>query len=267
MKKLLSLSLLLASGQLFADPTVNFYWQPPTEGEVPTGYELYIGTSSGYYDQQFDVGNSPTMSFQLGTLQYGITYYAVMTSYLGPSYEARTKESVASNEVEFVPTPQGGSYPPGEYNAHPSLVAWIPEGETQDGVLYNMGVKFTLSQRGHLVGGWFWKAVDEPATTRNFRVYSYAGRPIGSTEFTPTEHTGWQYVPFNTPIPVNAGTTYTAATTRFYYGYKTTSFPISNGPVSVEINGGVYGTNISSMPTLFYNNSDYGTDIVFIPSP
>lgn len=87
---------------------VTLAWDPPLSADV-TGYRLYLGTTSGVYNQTSDVGIETTT--MVSNLILGTTYYFVVTA-----YNSSGLESPSSNEVSFTPTsspPPGPSPTPG----------------------------------------------------------------------------------------------------------------------------------------------------------
>ena len=75
---------------------VTLAWDPPLSADV-TGYRLYLGTTSGVYNQTSDVGIETTT--MVSNLIVGTTYYFVVTA-----YNSSGLESPFSNEVSFTPT-------------------------------------------------------------------------------------------------------------------------------------------------------------------
>ena len=80
---------------------VNLSWTPPThntDGSILTdlaGYRLYYGFQSGLYSEQIEL-NDPTLdATELGGLEYGRSYYFVITA-----VNARGVESDYSGEAE-----------------------------------------------------------------------------------------------------------------------------------------------------------------------
>ena len=85
--------ICLARPSHAADATLA--WNPDSDPTV-VGYRVHLGTSSGVYTQEEDVGNltSATVSSLVG----GATYYFVVTA-----YDASAVESSPSNEVSYAP--------------------------------------------------------------------------------------------------------------------------------------------------------------------
>ncbi len=77
-----------------AEATVS--WSANSEPDL-AGYSVYYGTSSGSYDDAFDVGNKT--SFIINNLVVGTTYFFAVTA-----YDSSDNESGFSEEVNFTPT-------------------------------------------------------------------------------------------------------------------------------------------------------------------
>lgn len=72
---------------------VTLTWDPNTEADL-AGYKLHIGTSSGSYDTDVDVGNQNY--YTLSNLVSGQIYYISVTA-----YDTSGNESVNSDEVIY----------------------------------------------------------------------------------------------------------------------------------------------------------------------
>ena len=74
----------------------NLYlaWDPSPSSGV-TGYALYVGTTSGAYQQRFDVGTQTSAT--VSNLSPGLKYYVTVRA-----YDAANVESPSANEVSYV---------------------------------------------------------------------------------------------------------------------------------------------------------------------
>ena len=100
--KLWVLLLLVSAAFSTAGATgsVQLAWGANSENGL-AGYVLYYGTSSGYYTQRIDVGNTVTATVQ--NLTAGGTYYFAVAA-----YDATGVESAPSNQAVYtVPTGSG----------------------------------------------------------------------------------------------------------------------------------------------------------------
>ena len=64
----------------------------PSASASLSGYDVYVGTVSGQYNQKFNAGDVTT--YTVGNLSSGTTYYFAVTS-----YDSSVDESPYSNEV------------------------------------------------------------------------------------------------------------------------------------------------------------------------
>jgi hypothetical protein len=92
---------------------VTLTWDPNSEPDL-SGYEVYYGTSSGNYQWNMDVGNVTT--YNVNSLDTGITYYFAATAYNTSGYE-----SGYSNEVVYTP-------PSCTYSINPSSASFPASG-------------------------------------------------------------------------------------------------------------------------------------------
>src|SRR5438552_175041 len=76
-----------------ASPNVSLAWDANTESDL-AGYIVNYGTAAGQYTNLVDVGNVTNST--VSNLQYGVTYYFVVTA-----YNASGLESDPSNEVSY----------------------------------------------------------------------------------------------------------------------------------------------------------------------
>lgn len=136
-----------------------------------------------------------------------------------------------------------------------------------DGQPVQLGVRFTSSKAGTVVGVRFYKGAGD-AGTHTAYLWSATGTLLASAPFTAETASGWQEVDFATPVPIQAGTEYRAAyyTTAPAYAVDPGALAsaVTNGPLSTLANGGVY-----SYSTNFPNNvvsHNYWADVLFVAS-
>jgi len=84
------------------------------------------------------------------------------------------------------------------------------EGTSNDGPAIELGVKFRSSTAGTITGVRFYKTTGN-AGTHTGELYSSTGTRLAQAVFTNETASGWQTVTFNTPVAINANTTYVAA--------------------------------------------------------
>ncbi len=96
MKKLiLAICFVLMFPVLALAESVHLEWDAGTDNVGVTGYNIYVGTSSGIYGTPINVGN---------VLQYTVTGLNIGTSYYfaASCYDAVGNESVYSNELFYM---------------------------------------------------------------------------------------------------------------------------------------------------------------------
>jgi hypothetical protein len=137
-----------------------------------------------------------------------------------------------------------------------------------DGVNYELGLRFTATVAGQITGVRFFKSPSETGTHTG-KVYSASGALLGSVTFTSETASGWQQAQFASPITITANTEYTVTVNTGNKYYVATvnglAAQTSNGNLrSVVGNNGVYGP-VGAKPTKSYNNTNYFRDLIFIP--
>lgn len=88
---ILCLMLAAVGMAVTAAVSVSLQWDANVETDL-AGYIVYIGTNSGVYYTNVDVGNTTTTT--IGNLKSGVTYYFAATA-----YNTSRLESGFSNEV------------------------------------------------------------------------------------------------------------------------------------------------------------------------
>jgi len=137
-----------------------------------------------------------------------------------------------------------------------------------------LGVKFTPSVSGHVLGIRFYKA---PANTGVHvgSLWDASGNLLATTTFTNETASGWQFALFAQPVAVTAGSTYVAAyfAPNGHYSASANGLAsaVSNPPLealasSASANGiYTYGSS-SAFPSSSYNATNYWVDVLFSAS-
>nr|WP_051244530.1 DUF4082 domain-containing protein [Azohydromonas australica] len=148
----------------------------------------------------------------------------------------------------------------------------------EDDSVVNLGVKFRVTQNGHITGIRFYKGPSNTGTHIG-ALWTSTGTQLATQEFLNETGSGWQQVNFATPVPVNANTVYVASYRaprgRYSVDYNYfTNTGVTSGPVQLLRNGdsggnGVYtyGGSTLQFPTSTYQASNYWIDVVFQPLP
>jgi PKD repeat protein len=131
-----------------------------------------------------------------------------------------------------------------------------------------VGVQFTSSVPGFINGIRFYKGTGNTGTHVG-NLWSSTGQLLATATFTNESATGWQTVTFNTPVAIQANTTYVASyfTSTGFYADDQGVFatPLTSG--SLTGLQGVYNYGSSSIfPNQTFNNSNYYVDVVFNPT-
>jgi Domain of unknown function (DUF4082) len=137
-----------------------------------------------------------------------------------------------------------------------------------DNVPYELGLKFRSAKGGQISAIRFWKAASETGT-HNGKVWTATGTLLASVTFANETASGWQEQVLETPVSIQANTTYVVSVNaNAYYAitYDQLASSIVNGDLSsvADGNNGVYNTNPNSFPTSSYRNSNYYRDITFV---
>ncbi|HEU4808997.1 MAG TPA: DUF4082 domain-containing protein, partial [Homoserinimonas sp.] len=140
--------------------------------------------------------------------------------------------------------------------------------DSGDGAAVTLGVRFTSESDGTITGVKFYKG---RANVGNHvgSLWNASGELLASATFTDESTAGWQTVTFPNPVPVSAGSQYTAAyrTSVGHYSVTPGSFSerYDRGPLSVPANGGSF-----SYADGFPGNqvsTNYLVDLIFKPAP
>lgn len=132
----------------------------------------------------------------------------------------------------------------------------------------NLGVRFTSSQAGTIVGIKYYKSVGDGGTHTG-SLWSSTGQLLATAIFTQETASGWQTVTFANPISIAAGVTYTASyhSNGQYAGtldYFTAAH--SNGPLTAAANNGYYIYDQDTLyPTQASGGANYWVDVIFSP--
>lgn len=143
-----------------------------------------------------------------------------------------------------------------------------PSGDTS---AVELGLRFEAAQDGYVSGVRFHKTAANTGTHRG-TLWSAAGTPLASVEFTDESATGWQEASFTSPVPVVAGESYVVSYTAPNGGYTSTSWAFQSrgrdaGPLTVAggfgaAPAGVYGA-AGTVPAQSWDNAAYYVDPVF----
>ena len=135
-----------------------------------------------------------------------------------------------------------------------------------------VGMKVTPTADGTITGVKFYKAAANTGT-HTATLWSPTGTVLATGTFANETASGWQTLTFATPVPVTAGTTYTASylAPNGHYAGDNNYFgaDVVNGPLTAPAAGNgvyVYGSG-GVLPTSTYQGSNYWVDVTFQPGP
>ena len=140
--------------------------------------------------------------------------------------------------------------------------------DSGDGQAIELGMKFTASTSGTILGVRFYKSAANTGVHTG-SLWSASGQLLATATFTNEGGSGWQQVLFSTPVAVTAGTTYVVGyhTNTGHYAVNRSFFttPFVSGPLQVPVSGGLYLYGAGGFPTQSYQASNYWVDVVFSP--
>jgi hypothetical protein len=136
-------------------------------------------------------------------------------------------------------------------------------------------MRFRSDQDGYITGLRFYKGAGNTGT-HVAHLWTNGGTLIATATFTSESATGWQEVPFETPVAISRNTTYVASyfAPNGHYSQNIAGFSgtVSTPPLhglghGVDGSNGVYLYGSSGFPSSTWNSSNYWVDVVFVPGP
>ncbi|WP_244484440.1 DUF4082 domain-containing protein [Mesorhizobium sp. Root552] len=139
----------------------------------------------------------------------------------------------------------------------------------RDSRFVNIGMRFSSSQSGTIIGMKFYKGLGDGGTHVG-TLWSSTGTKLATATFTNETASGWQTVVFSNPVQISAGTTYMvsylssghyADTENYFTTAKT------NGPLTAPAGNGYYTyADDTAFPTSASNGVNYFVDVIFSPT-
>ncbi|SDT55621.1 DUF4082 domain-containing protein [Actinoplanes derwentensis] len=137
-----------------------------------------------------------------------------------------------------------------------------------DGSAIEVGARFSSSVAGTVRGLRFYKG-EGNGGAHTGTLWSAGGTELAQGTFQHETATGWQTLIFDEPVPITANTSYVASyhTTQGHYAADLGGFTsaVSNGPLTVEAQGGRYAYGPSSFPE-GASNHNFWADVYFFPA-
>jgi len=140
-----------------------------------------------------------------------------------------------------------------------------------DATAQEIGVKFTSDIAGFITGVRFYKSSSNTGTHIG-NLWSATGSLLASATFSSESATGWQQVRFNTPVAINAHTTYVASyhTNVGHYAANTSYFvsaAVDSPPLHAPAGtNGVFAVGASAFPGSSFHATNYWVDVDFAES-
>jgi hypothetical protein len=140
--------------------------------------------------------------------------------------------------------------------------------DANDGVAYELGMRFTSASAGQIKAIRFYKSPSE-SNLHTGKIYSPTGVLLASVAFKNETASGWQTAELSTPLTINPNIVYTVTvnTAAGFYVARVGDFATqkSSGSLRTPVSAGVYGA-VGVMPKQTWQNSNYLRDVVFAPS-
>lgn len=135
---------------------------------------------------------------------------------------------------------------------------------------YELGTALTSDTTGTIKAIAFWKAGNETGLHTG-KIWSTAGQLLASVNFTNESASGWQEQALDTPLTIDANTTYIVSVNTGNSYYVATNQGLASPVVnehlrSVVGNNGVFGP-AGQFPTSSHQSTNYFRDVVFSPAP
>ncbi len=137
-----------------------------------------------------------------------------------------------------------------------------------DSVSYELGMKFQSTTVGQISAVRFWKAPSETGTHVG-KIWTATGTLLKSVTFTNETGSGWQEQLLDTPVNIQANTTYVVSVnvnSHYVATYDQLGSPIVNANLSsvADGNNGVFNGTAGAFPSGSYRNTNYFRDINFV---
>ncbi len=158
-------------------------------------------------------------------------------------------------------------------SAEVTLFGDVTPGLSTDAADYELGVRFSSSTDGTVTGIRFYKGPENTGLHTGRLWDATTHQLLGTVTFTDETAAGWQTAYFDSPVAVQAGTSYIASYTVpvGYYGHQANYFTTSghtSGPLTAPRSttgapNGVYSETPGQFPTSSFNDSNYFVGVSF----
>ncbi|WP_353619938.1 DUF4082 domain-containing protein [Mesorhizobium sp. BR1-1-16] len=175
----------------------------------------------------------------------------------------------ASADVSLSVLPQGQGSPQSVFaaNSTPTIIS------AADTNSVNLGMKFQADVSGSITDIRFYKAADNTGPHTGY-LWTSTGTLLASVTFSGETASGWQQATLNTPVAINAGTTYVVSySSNGHYsatpgglGSEVTSGNLHALSSALSGGNGVYAYGAAgAFPSSSFNDTNYHVDVVFRP--
>ncbi|MBC9734955.1 DUF4082 domain-containing protein [Nocardioides marmotae] len=156
-----------------------------------------------------------------------------------------------------------------------TLFGDVTPGIADDSDDYELGVRFRSSADGLVTGIRFYKGAQNTGLHTGRLWNATTQQLLGDVTFTDETATGWQTAYFDTPLPIQAGTTYIAsysvpaghyaAEAGYFTAGDHTSGPLTALQSTPTARNGIYSGTPGAFPTDSFNDTNYFVDVTFQP--
>ena len=209
-----------------------------------------------------DVGGTPSYNAQTGTVTFapnpGFIGAATFTYQITDGTNDPASASVSLTVLPLPTTAQLFAY-----SDTPAILS------DPDPSSVNLGVKFLATEGGSITGLKYYKGAGDTGSHVG-SLWTGDGTLLATASFTNESASGWQYVTFDNPVSISAGTTYVASyhsnghytATSNYFGATYTNGSLATpGPAA-----GVYTYGADNQFPTSTSDANYWVDVLFEPS-
>ncbi len=143
-----------------------------------------------------------------------------------------------------------------------------PNSTDGNGVDWELGMRFFSDKAGTIDAIRYFKSPGEVGSHIG-RIWSADGSLLTSVTFTNETASGWQQQKLQTPISVQADTSYVVSVNANSHYTKSVgglTSMLSNGGLTASANAGVYNESTGVFPTNTWNSTNYFRDVAFTPA-
>ncbi|MEU3454302.1 DUF4082 domain-containing protein [Micromonospora sp. NPDC006766] len=245
----------------------------PVSTPLTTTFSKPINPTTIQFTVQ-DSGNTPVA----GSVSYDgtsntVTFTPSASLPAGQKFTASARASDTNGNPMTAPKTWTFTTDPGDTTIYRLFdVNAMPAGSaTNDSDAVSLGVKFSVSTDGSVIGIRYYKGTGNGGTHTG-SLWSSTGTRLATATFSDESSSGWQSVYFAQAVPVTAGTQYVASyyAPRGHYAVNSGFFANTwtNGPFTAPSGvNGVYQYGSDSFPTSSFGSTNYWVDPLFIAAP